>query len=274
MPIHAFILLLCLVMAAPPRATANDGTLVFGIYPYLSPNQIAQQFKPLSDHLAAKLGRPVQMVSAPGFAEFVRRTQAGEYDIIFTSPHMGRLAQTRDGYQPAAQTGWRIEIVVLARKDGPVKSLADLKGRSLASGARLSMTYQIIDQALGRHGMALGREVRFIDTASFSNVPDAVMRGEADAGATGTILWERTPADQRDALQVIHQSEPVPGFLVMSHKRLGAQLHAALEQALFGFRNTPGSKAYFESTGQIDFRPVDEATLKRIDPYTAVFKSR
>lgn len=252
-------------------AATQENALVFGVYPYLSPSQVVTQFKPLADHLAARLGRPVNLVSAPDFGSFIERTARGEYDIVFTAPHMGRLAETRDGFRPLAQTGYAIVIVVLAPKNGPLHSLANLGGRSIAIGAKLSMTYQIVDRALGEHGLAIGRDVKFVDAASFSNVPASVLHGEADAGATGTLLWDDAPAAQRADLREIFRSQPVPGFLLLGHPRLGGQTLAGLNKALEDFKETSAGREYFRKTRQIDFRPVDAATMKRIDPFTAVF---
>lgn len=251
-------------------ARATD-ELVFGVYPYLSSSQIVEQFSPLGDHLAQAIGRPVNLRSAPDFEKFIERTRAGEYDIMFTAPHLGRLAEKRDAYLPLAQTGYPIVVVVLTRRDSSINTLADLKGRSLATGAKLSMSYLIADQALGKHGLALGREVRFINTASFSNVLEALVRNEADAGATGTLLWEKAPPDKHQVLHEIWRSQPVPGFLLLAHPRIGTAAIQRLKQALLDFGNTPAGKTYFEKSRQIDFRPIDAATLKRIDPYTAVF---
>lgn len=267
------LLFACWLMPGWAGAGHAASELIFGVYPYLSPSQTVEQFAPLKEHLTKALGMAVTLRSAPDFAKFIERTQSGEYDIIFTAPHMGRLAEKRDGYRRLAQTGYQIVVVVLARKDGPVLTLADLKDRSLAVGAQLSMSYQVADQALGKHGLALDRDVKFINTASFSNVPEALIRGEADAGATGTLLWETAPADQREALREIHRSAPVPGFLLLAHSRLAPGTLRKLEQALFDFKNTKAGKDYFRKTQQVDFRPLDEATMKRIDPYTAVLES-
>jgi len=248
---------------------ANE--LVFGIYPLLSPSQTVERFAPLNEHLGKALGMRVTLRSAPDFARFIDRTRAGEYDIIFTAPHMGWLAEKRDGYRLVDMTG-DVTVVTLARKDGPVQALADLKGRSLAVVSRLSMSYQIVDHALGRHGLAIGRDVRFIDTASFSNVIEAVMRGEADAGATISKLWDNASPAQRKNLREIYRAEPTPGFLVLAHSRLSPKVLRQIELAFFDFKNTEAGKAYFKKTQQVDFRPPDAATMKRIAPYSAVFE--
>lgn len=250
---------------------ADNRPLVFGVYPFLSPSQIVSQFAPLAEHLTHAIGQPVELRSAGNFATFIERTRSGEYDLIFTAPHMGRLAERRDGYRPLAQTGYRIVVVALARREGPIKSLADLKGRTLAVGAQLSITYQIVDQALGKHGLAIGREVDFIDTASFSNVTEAIMRGEADVGATGTLLWDTAPPEQRAALREIFRASPVPGFLLLSHPRHNAHLTRHIERALMDFSTTAAGKRYFAANKLIDFRPLDAATLRGLDPFIQVF---
>ena len=271
--------LLCMLLVAcgllallTQRASAqSDDELVFGVYPFLSPSKIVEQFAPLANHLTTALCRKVTLRSAPDFSRFIERTQAGEYDIIFTAPHMGRLAEKRDGYRRIAQTGYQIAVVTVTRKDGPVHSLADMKGRTIAIGAKLSMTYQVTDHALNKYGMALERDVKFIDPASFSNVVEAIMRGEADAGSTITMLWDVAPAEQRANLREIFRGEPVPGFLMLAHPRLGDQTLKRVERAFLDFPKTSAGKTYFEKTRQIDFRQLDDATMKRIDPFTAVF---
>ncbi|MEW6514838.1 MAG: phosphate/phosphite/phosphonate ABC transporter substrate-binding protein [Pseudomonadota bacterium] len=263
--------LLTLAAISMARAGSDAGELVLGIYPFLSSSQIADRYSPLRDHLAQQLNRPVSLRSAPDFDAFIERTRRGEYDIIFTAPHMGRLAEQRDGYRALAQTGYSIIIVALARKDGPINKITDLKGRSLAVGARLSMSYQMVERELERHDLSIGRDVRFVDTANFSNVLESLVRKEADAGATGTLLWDNAPPEKHRVLREIWRSQTVPGFLLLAHPRLGNADLKRLKQALFDFSGTPAGKAYFEKTQQIDFRPIDAATLKRIDPYTTVF---
>lgn len=253
------------------RANAGADELVFGVFPFLSSSQTVEQFAPLRDHLAKTLDRPISLRSAPDFEKFFKRTQDGEYDIVFTAPHMGRLAEKRDGFLPLAQTGYSIVVIVLARNDSPIKTLADLKGRSLAVGAKLSLAYQVVDHALRKQGLALGREVGFVNTANFSNVLEALIRNEADAGATGTHLWDKAPPEKHNVLHEIWRAPPVPGFLLLAHPRLDAATIKRLEQAILAFNATPAGKRYFERTQQVDFRPVDAAAMKRIDPFTAAF---
>lgn len=258
------------MLAGLPPARAQGGEVVFGIYPVHSPTRIVELFTPLRDHIAAALGRPVTIVSAPDFATFIERTRKGDYDVAFTAPHMGRLAEKRDGYLPVAQSGYRITAIVVVRKESTVRSVDDLRGRTVAVGSRDSMTFQIMDQVLRQKKMALGREVPFIESATFSNVMQAVIHKEVEAGVTGLGVWQSAPEEQRRQLDMIYRAEPAPGFFVIAHPRLGDAARHKLQAALTSFKDTPEGAEYFKRTAQVDFRPMDAATMKQVDPYVAV----
>ncbi len=94
------------VLVLGPSALASENTpLTLGVFPYVTPAQLASFHTPLKDYLAKSLQRPVSLVTAPDFDSFVDRTRKGQYDIIITAPHLGRLAETRDSYKRLAQTG-------------------------------------------------------------------------------------------------------------------------------------------------------------------------
>lgn len=260
------------VLAVTGNAHASGTELVFGVFPYLSSRQMAEQFMPLKDYLAKALGRPVELRSATDYKEFIEGTGRGDYDFMFDAPQLARYAQKRDGYQPLAQTGYRLQIIAVTRKDSLVKSLDDLRGQSISIGARMSMTHQIMRDELRKAGLELDRDVKYLDTAYFSNVLQAVIRGDAVAGATGTSLWNGAPAEERTQLREFFRSKEVPGFILVGHPRLGNEMLGKLQKAFYAFKDFPEGKLFFERTKLIDFRSVDEATMKSLDPYIEIYK--
>lgn len=251
----------------PPAAAADE--LVLGIFPFLSTRQMVDQFSPLTDHLSQEVGQPVTLRSAPDYKSFIERTATGEYDVIIDAPHLARLAQKRDGYRPLAQSGYKVEFMVVARRDSPVQTLADLRGRAVAIGARLSLTHILLGKELLKNGLVLDRDVQYLDTATFSNVLQAVIRGDAAVGALTALVWNGSPPEARDELrEILRQKNLGPGLVVLGHPRLGAAMERKLQTAFYGFKDTAAGQAYFQKTKQIDFRPVDEADLRTMDPYT------
>jgi len=251
----------------PPAAAADE--LVLGIFPFLSTRQMVDQFGPLKEHLSRAVGQPVTLRSAPDYKRFIERTAAGEYDVIIDAPHLARLAQKRDGYRPLAQSGYQVEFMVVARKDSPVQTLADLRGRAVAVGARLSLTHMLLGKELLKSGLVLDRDVVYLDTATFSNVLHAVLHGDAAVGALTALVWNGASPEIRGELrEILRQKDLGPGLIVLAHPRLGATVQRKLQTALYAFKDTEEGQAYFQKTKQIDFRPVSEADMRVMDPYT------
>jgi phosphonate transport system substrate-binding protein len=226
---------------------------------------------PLRDHLAKSLGRPVALVTAPDFQSFIDRTQQGQYDLILTAPHMGRLAETRDGYKRLVQTGHTVQGIFLARKDSDIQKIEDLKGKTLMMAQPVSLFYQMADQLLRKKGLIPGESITIIDTRTHNNAMYAPLRGEADASVTGILLWNVLGQEHKDQLRVIGTTNKQPGFMLMANKRISKQDVNKLTNILMNFHKLPEGKAYLSATGYEGFKKIDDKTMKSLDPYTRVF---
>jgi len=262
---------LVLVLVLGPSALASENTpLTLGVFPYVTPVQLASFHTPLKDYLAKSLQRPVSLVTAPDFDSFVDRTREGQYDIIITAPHLGRLAETRDGYKRLAQTRHVVQGIFLARKDSNIHRIEDLRGKNLMIAQKVSIIYQMAEHTLREKGLVPGESVTIVETRTHNNAMHAPLRGEADASVTGTLLWRVLKDDQKDQMRVIGTTEEAPGFMLMANPRLSNRDIAKIRKLLLDFHRVPGSEAYFSTTGYEKFDLIDDKVMKKLDPYTRV----
>ncbi|HHI76153.1 MAG TPA: phosphate/phosphite/phosphonate ABC transporter substrate-binding protein [Gammaproteobacteria bacterium] len=262
------LLLLWLLLAGAATA-AQRTALVLGVFPYFSPEQLATLYRPLADHLEARLGRPVRLVSAPDFATFKRRTAAGRYDILVTAPHLGRIAERRNGYRWLALTRNRSEAVFVSRRDSGIHTLGDLRGRRLALPPPLAIVHQMALETLERLGMEPQHDLRLLPRKSHDQALYAVIQGDADAAAFGLPTWRRYRAPEKRALVVIGRSASIPGFAILAHPRLGEPLLERLREALFAFPDTAEGRHFFDATALEGVRPVTHADRALLDHYLA-----
>jgi len=266
------ISLALVLVLVPHAAMASEKTpLVLGVFPYVSPVQLAAFHAPLKDHLAKSLQRPISLVTAPDFASFVERTREGQYDIIITAPHLGRLAETRDGYKRVVRTSHTVQGFFLARKDSGIHKIKDLKGKTVMIAQKVSIVYQMAEHTLRENGLVPGESVTIIDTRTHNNAIHAPLRGEADASVTGKLLWYVLDDKQKEQLQIIGTTEEAPGFLVMAHPRLAAQDIEKIKKLLLDFHLKPNSESYFTTNGFEKFQPVNDRAMKGLDPYIQIF---
>jgi len=257
--------------ALSPLALAGDA-LMFGVLPYVSPGQLVKQHGALKRYLAQTLEQPVILVTAPDFGAFAERTRRGNYDIVFTAPHLGRLANTRDGYRVLARTGHQVRGMFVARRDSAIRRLEDLRGKRLVMAAPRSMLFLMGKETLRRHGLTLGREVVWGKTRTHNNALNAPLRGKSDAALTGIVMWRQLDLRQKKQLRLIGSTPPQPGFIVLAHPRLPQALAVRIRQALLGFRDTPEGKNDFTTRALKGFAPIAADDLIPLDPYVKAMR--
>jgi len=261
--------LLCLFCTAPVVLHAGD-EIILGVFPYVTADQLIKSHAPLQHYIAETLGRPVVLVSAPDFTTFDQRTRQGDYDLVLTAPHFGRVAEKRDGYRRVARTRNEVQAVFLVPNDSPIRRIRDLAGKSVMMAQPVSVLYQLAMQTLRQNGLTPGRNLTILDTRTHDNAILAPLHGEADAGVTGLMIWEKLAGDQRHQLRVIGKSNRVPGLMIMANPRFPSRDVTQLRQALLRFQQTPAGASYFRSTGLEGFETIDDATMVSLDPYTRV----
>jgi len=266
-----FLSLVLALVLGPSAWASEKPSLTLGVFPYVTPVQLAAFHAPLKDYLAKNLGRPVTLVTAPDFNSFVDRTRDGQYDILFTAPHLGRLAEIRDGYKGMAQTSHTVQGFFLVPRNSDIHTIKDLKGKTVMIAQKVSIVYQMAEHTLRENGLVPGESVTIVETRTHNNAIHAPLRGEADASVTGKLLWHVLDDAQKAQLQVIGTTEEAPGFLVMAHPRLARQDIEKIQKLLLDFHRVPGSESYFTTNGYDRFQAVDDRAMKRLDPYTRIF---
>ncbi|MDP1680192.1 MAG: phosphate/phosphite/phosphonate ABC transporter substrate-binding protein [Burkholderiales bacterium] len=269
---HKYFWLLCL-MAASATAYAQK-EIVFGIFPYVSPSELVRYHAPLRQYLSRTLDRPVTLVTAPDFKALIERTQRGEYDIVLTAPHLGRLAQIRDGYQPVARTRHEVQGLFLARKDAGIAKPEDIKGKRIMMAEPLSIVFHMAEGLLNEHGVFLDKNATLIETKAHNNAMYAPLRDEADVGVTGFRLWEGMPPEEKDKLVVVAATRKVPGFFVLAHQRMPAAEVERLRRALLAFEHSPEGPADYAVKSLKGFSKIDAKDLAELDPYVKFLLER
>lgn len=259
-----------ILIAVSGLVRGAEAPLTFGVFPYVSRSQLMDLHTPLKLYLEQQLQRPVEMITAPDFAEFMARTQQGEYDLILTAPHLGRLAETRDGYIRVAKTWHQVSGVFLARKDSGIRSLAHLKGKTIMMAQPISIVYQMGVEELRQNGLIPGKDVTVIGSRTHNNALYAPARRESDASVTGIVLWDKAEPDIRAQLLEIGKTPGVPGFMVMANRRLSADLIKRIQTAVFAFDKTIEGKTYFDATEFKHFEKIDNKSMRQLEPYTRV----
>lgn len=224
-----------------PRKFQDE--LIFGFLPITSTQRLVARFGPLVDHLAEVLGQPIRMETAPDYATFIQRTHNRRYDILFTAPHFYYLAEKTAGYKAIARVNAKeLKAVIVSRKDSQLKSLQDLRGKSLATPDALAMGTVLVREMLLRHQLNPGKDIFLVETPSHNASLISTYKGATDAAGLMIPPYKRSAQNLRAAMVEIKTTRGVPHMPICVINTLSASQTRTLQQTLIGLAKTKEGK--------------------------------
>lgn len=237
-----------------------------GLLPTLSTRTLIGNYQPVREYLERELQHPVVLLTAPDFRAFHRDTEAGIFDLAVTAPHLARLAQLEGRMQPLATYRQTNRAVVFMAKARPVKSVAELRGRTLAVFDPLALVVLQALDWLDQQGLQAGRDFRLLDTPSHNSVAYSVQAGESLLGVTAPAGMRQWPEGMRAELQVFAELPAVPALIWTAHPRLGAETER-IRAALLRLPETAEGRQFFANTGYQGLREITAEELRALDPH-------
>ncbi|UVS79650.1 phosphate/phosphite/phosphonate ABC transporter substrate-binding protein [Actinokineospora sp. UTMC 2448] len=258
---------------AADSPTCPNGEIRFGIEPYEDPAKLTPAYGVLTGALQRELNCPVRLQVVHDYSAEVLAMQNGKLELAQFGPLGYVFASERAQAEPLVSFGdangrlTSYQAGIWVPVDSPVKSLADLRGRSLA----LSEPGSTSGDALPRYALSkagLGRDEVKIDYAG--GHPEAVLaliNGKVDAAeintqqlATASAAGTFDPAGFRQ----VWASDPIPNDPITVAGALDPAFKTAVRDALL--RLTPQEIAQVGALLDVDppgpMVAVDRATYQ------------
>lgn len=267
-----FRALLTLMFSWTTPAIGDPNALDVGVFPYFSTRALLELYEPVRVSLQTELNRPTHLFTAPSFNIYAERTQAGEYDVVVTPPHLARLAQREAGYLPLTLFTRELRGIVVVAKNSPIQTLNDLKGKRIATPARIALVTIMGGQFLRDNGLIADINILIQDMGSHTNAVLGVQSNEVDAALTETVALQQMPEALRNSVRIIAQTQRLPHVMFLAHPRLGQADVERIRNLLLRFPNTAEGRAFFKISGFEGMRAVEEADMKSVDPYIKELK--
>ena len=262
-------------------ATADDShVLVLGRISD-DPKAHYEQLKPLLDYVVPRMadvgiteGRILMAHDAQQMNSYLRR---GRVDWVTETAGTAMLLANGAGAKPLLLTerdgASRYTTVFFARRDSGIRSLADLRGRSVAFQNPYSTSaYYVPAVELIDHGLPLEillspadrpapGTVGYLFARTELNIATWVHKRLVDVGVLSNIDWEnpqRVPVAFRSDLTVIHETPSYPRALEMVRGNLDPKVEARLREVLLQAASDPDAREallqFFKTTR---FMPID-----------------
>lgn len=226
-----FLLVLHVFLLAPLRVCADQNQAVrFGSVAEDTPAVMHQRLTPLTDYLEAAIGRPVVLVLSPDMPTVIKALSNGDVELAYLTPVAYLNAYKLGNATLVAkvvtdnQAYFHLDIVV--REDSPIKTVADLAGKSFAFGDPSALLQRAV---VVNAGMPLEKLGKHAFLGHYDNIARGVLNRDYDAGIvtdSKSRLWNQK------GLRVIYRSESLPPYNISANSRIDQSLLLKLQNAL------------------------------------------
>jgi phosphate/phosphite/phosphonate ABC transporter binding protein len=209
-------------------------SLRFGVVPLQEPSEMYRKFKPLSDHLAEQLGRRVDLKVAIDMESAEKDLGDNITQVCAMGPTNYVAAQRKYGVIVIAKALRKEKpfhrAAIVVRKNSPIQSVTDLKGKRFAFGSIGSATSHAIPLAmLKRDGMTTADLRHFEFIAKHDQLIKAVLDGNIDAAG---LIEEAAQKHLADGLRILTVSIEIPEFNICCNSSVDDETRERLRTIL------------------------------------------
>ncbi len=248
-----------------PGRVLDPDELIFAYTPVEDPAQFRDVWTGFLDHLSALAGRPVRFFPVQSNAAQIEAMRAGRLHVAGFNTGSVPLAVNCAGFVPLsmmarADGSFGYEMEILTRADSDLRSVEDLRGRTLAftsptSNSGFKAPSVLLEEAFG---LVADRDFRPAFSGRHDNSVLGVLHGDYDAAAVANIVigqvLERGVGRPED-LRVLYRSETFPTTAYGVSHRLAPALREAVRAAFDTFE-WEGSALADEFRDEDGFIPI------------------
>lgn len=229
------LIALVLVLAVPFWAIGSE--LKFGILPRLTEKEMREGFTPLAEYLSKELGVKVTLVIPKDFDTWRKEAEARQYDLVYTNPYLYVLLKKAVpeteviAISSEPEIGDDIKGTIIVKKDSPIKSIADLKGKTIAATDPGSAGAYLVQMSMLNKAGIKKEDVKIIFEKKRDPVADAILAGKAEAGFVRDDDVEKLKAGP-EKFRKIAVSAPIPNWPIAISKKIDPAMAKKIKDAI------------------------------------------
>jgi phosphonate transport system substrate-binding protein len=221
--------------ASPADAGPRDFSIT--VVPQMPAKEIDRIWQPVLRRLGERTGLRFTLKVAPSIPHFEHSLLLAEPDFAFMNPYHQVLAFRAHGYVPLVRDETPLSGILVVRADGPIRTLRDLDGQTLAFPAPNAFGASLWMRALLAEREGLTINPHYVRT--HGNVYRQVLAGGAVAGGGihSTLANERP--EIRDGLRILLETPRAAPHPLSAHPRVPAATRAAIVAAVLDMAGDP-----------------------------------
>lgn len=253
--------------------------VVVGVFPRRSAQKTIKMFTPLANHLSDKLNEKFTIVVPKDFKTFWKMVEQKKFDLVHYNQYHYILSNEKFGYRVIVANeefgNRRISGALTVRRDSGIKSIQDLKGKTIlfGGGKKAMVSYIAPTALLKKAGLIEGKDY----TARFAkNPPNAVIgvyNKLATASGSGNVVLNVksvTKSIDVNKLRILAKSDEIVHLPWAVKSSMPKSKMKAIRSIMIGLKGTIQGDVILRSARVSGFYAVtdkDYARVRRISDY-------
>jgi len=260
--------------------TAARRVYRFGVHPLHNPQRLFEVYQPLVDYVNADLdGVSIQLEASSSYAAFEDKLAGRSLHFALPNPYQTVRSQGH-GYKVFAKMGDddNFRGVILVRKDGGIRTVADLKGKAVSYPAPTAVAATMLPQwFFHTNGLDVVGDIdnRYVGSQESSIMNVAL--GTTAAGATWPLPWKAFMKDHPEIaqkLEVKWQTDSLPNNSMMARDDVPEAVVGKFREALLRLRSTEEGQTILARMQLSRFEAADDASYESVRVFVKRFEEQ
>ena len=236
----------------------------FGVAAYLPPVRMSQLYGPMASAFSKALDRPVRFRTATTFGRYFAQQRAGNYEIALVHAMFYVAAVDEQGYVPLARMIEPFKGLVVVLDRSPARSLADLRGKVIATPPAYLPTVHLVRRVMRDQGFEPSRDFKFESFRSVESCLHQLVIGAAAACVCPPFALRGVEQALQVRFRTVAESPGIPNLTFVAHKRVPDAERRRLLETIVGWRDDPDGRRLVGAIGSSGFVEAHDADFDEV----------
>lgn len=262
--IIGILMILVLSIATPLQSFAaapslgNKKIYQLGVFPFLPARELEKIFAPFAASIGKALGKEVQFQSAKTYRDFISRTDAGQYDIVFVQPFDYINLADKNNYIPLATRKEMLSAIIVTKSGNPIENIQQLKGKIIAMPPAVAAVSRLSKNMFTKNGLNQGENISITHHRSHASCLQQVLINEAAACATAAPAIRFIENKMKVTFKQIAQTRSIPHTLFATNPMVSENQQKVIRDTILSWSTTEEGKKLLERGRMRPFRAISD----------------
>ena len=251
-------------------STSKNDVIRFSAIGLVNADELIKGFTPFMDYLSTKTGKKFEFVYCDNYDKVIEGFENETIDFaslgpltyvvmkddrkLPVEPLVRPLESGKDGYTS----------IIFVKKDSPIKSISELRGKRLAFGDKKSTAANLYPRyTIYKAGATEDTWAGSQQLGSQDNIFQGVLSGDFDVGASKSTVFAKNNVDGK--FKKIGESDKIPTFAYTIRSDMDKSIKQSIKQALLELKDPEIlTKIEKQFTGFIDAKDEEYNSVRNV----------